>query len=99
MGAATRRRQRLQATLCEIERGVFHATYPDALSVSDVGELPAYQTGASAADAKRAIELHAHALGYDAIVWTETFIAPLFASGAKSVLHEPASTYVAYRGP
>jgi hypothetical protein len=79
----------LRATLCEVERGVFYATYPGC--ESDADELTTYEVGSGSADAKRRIEQRARALGYDSIVWTETIVVPLFASGAKPVLHEPAA--------
>ncbi len=80
MGVTSKLGGTLQATLCEVERGVFYASYADQEAVSHVDELTHYQTGTSAAEAKRSLESHAQALGYDAVVWTETVVAPLFAS-------------------
>jgi len=82
MRAAKMQGRTLRATLCEIERGVFYATYPD--SASDTDELVIYQTGTSAAVAKLRIELNARALGYETVIWKQTIIAPLFASSIKS---------------
>lgn len=84
MGTTIKYQGTLRATLCEVERGVFYASYPDCRSASDTDELTSYQTGPSAADAKRKIESAAYALGYETVVWTETIIAPLFASGSRT---------------
>jgi len=92
MGTGTQHGRTLHATLCEIELGVFYASYPYCASASEVAELTTYQIGASAADAKKRIERAAHALGYVAVIWTETVVAPLFASHAKTVLHDLATT-------
>jgi hypothetical protein len=81
MGGAIVSTRTLYAALCEIERGVFYASYPG--SDPDTAKLASYQTGRSAADAKRRIELNARALGYDAIIWKQTITAPLFASHGK----------------
>jgi hypothetical protein len=80
MGTATEHGRTLRATLCEIERGVFFASYPDCKSVSETGGLTSYQVGTSAADAKHRIEQGAIALGYETVVWTQSITAPLFAS-------------------
>jgi hypothetical protein len=98
MGAVTSYSRTLRATLCEIERGVYYAAYPDRDAASDAGELTNYQVGTSAADAKRRIEQSLQALGYETVIWTETIVAPLFASRTKTVLHEPAATCVARPG-
>ena len=90
MGTALKYHGTLRATLCEIERGVFYASYPDCRSASDTDELTNYQTGPSAAAAKRKIEQVALALGYDSVVWSETVIAPLFASFVRTARHDPA---------
>lgn len=82
MGGAIVSTRTLYAALCEIEYGVFYASYPDA--DADADRLATYQTGTSAADAKRRIELNARALGYDAVIWKQTIAAPLFASHAKA---------------
>ena len=90
MRAAKMQGRTLRATLCEIERGVFYATYPD--SAADTDDLVTYQIGTSAAEAKRGIEENARALGYEIVIWTQTIVAPLFASPVKSPLHRPPST-------
>jgi hypothetical protein len=83
----------LRATLCEIERGVFYATYPE--SASDTDELVVYQIGTSADEAKERIEIGAHALGYETVIWKQTITAPLFASYVRTAFREPAATYTA----
>jgi hypothetical protein len=93
MVTATRLRQTLHATLCEVESGVFYVTYPDC--TSGANELTTYQTGTCAADAKQEIERCAYALGYDTVIWMESITAPLFASPAKIALHNPAARYTA----
>jgi hypothetical protein len=95
MEAAATHGKTLRATLCEIERGVFYATYPDCEFASRADELTSFQTGSCAAEAKQRIERTARTLGYATVVWTETIIAPLFASPAKNALHEPKATSVA----
>jgi hypothetical protein len=98
MGTATRQGQALRVALCEVECGVFYATYPDCQSASDAAELEVYQIGASVDDAKQRIEQRVQALGYDSVIWTETIIVPLFASHANTAPHEPAAIYAARRG-
>jgi hypothetical protein len=91
MGVAKTQGRALRVTLCEIERGVFYATYPDL--ASDTDGLVIYQTGTSAADAKLRIEMNARVLGYDTVIWKQTVIAPLFASSNKAPPHgRPSST-------
>jgi hypothetical protein len=94
MGVAIRQGRALRATLCEIERGVFYATYPDFHP--DTDQLEIYQIGTSAAEARERIELSAHALGYETVVWTQTIKAPLFASPVRTALHEPAAIYAVH---
>ena len=98
MGATIRHGRTLRATLCEIERGVFYATYAGCEALADTEGLTRYQVGASAADAKRSIERGAHAFGYETVIWTETIVAPLFASHEKSALLEPATVEAAFQG-
>jgi hypothetical protein len=90
MGVAPTHGRTLRASLCEIERGVFYATYPE--SDCNMDELVAYQVGTSADDAKRNIEASARALGYDTIIWDQAIAVPLFASHVKIVVREPAVT-------
>ncbi len=97
MGTGTKNGRTLCVTLCEVERGVFYASYPLCESAADAGQLTTYQMSASAADAKQTIERCAQALGYDTVIWTETVVAPLFASQDETVLHAPAATYLGGR--
>jgi hypothetical protein len=92
MAAAIRHGRALRATLCEIERGVFYATYPDCEAASDTEELIRLQIGTSAEDAKRRIERTALAHGYETFIWTETIMAPMFASLARAAPRNPAAT-------
>jgi hypothetical protein len=94
MGATTIRGRILRAALCEIERGVFYATYPE--SPPDADQLIVYQVGTSAADARARIELSAHALGYETVIWKQTIKAPLFASPVKSAIRASVETYAAH---
>jgi len=90
MGGAIAIKRTLYAALCEIECGVFYVSYPE--SDPDTGKLATYQTGTSAADAKRRIEFIARAVGYDAVIWTQTITPPLFASHGKAAGRQPAFT-------
>ena len=63
----------LIATICEIERGLFHVGYRgDAIG----RELPIYQVGACAADARRLIEQQAKECGCDSVVWDHELVDP-----------------------
>jgi hypothetical protein len=91
MGVAAMHGRTLRATLCEIERGVFYATYSGA--AADTDELVIYQIGTSAEEAKERIESSAHALGYETVIWEQTITAPLFASQVKATFREPTAAY------
>jgi hypothetical protein len=65
----SKRGQVLRATLCEIERGLFHVSYRSDTADRRVGELPIYQVGASASDARQRIEQWAHGCGFDQVIW------------------------------
>jgi hypothetical protein len=70
---------KLRATLCEIERGLFYATYHFRGSASNVEELPTYQVGDCESDARRRIEQSVHALGYETVIWVEKrVVLPVF---------------------
>lgn len=97
MKAVSSGRQVLHATLCEIERGVFYVTYPDMDLAAATGELAIYQVGASAADAKQQVEQHAHALGYETVVWNDANVAPLFPIGHLQDLGEPTTAHAQSR--
>lgn len=74
MATESRHGQVLRATLCEIEQGLFYATY--CTRGSDAHELPAYQLGACAADAKQRIEKIISARGYETVIWEDTLVVP-----------------------
>jgi hypothetical protein len=96
MGVAVRQGRTLRATLCEVERGVFYATYPEANP--DTDDLVIYQIGTSAAEARERIEASAYAIGYETVIWTQTIVAPLFASPHKSSFPKPITAYAAQIG-
>jgi len=98
MATAIRHGRTLRASLCEVERGVFYATYTDCESTLEADELSAYQVGTCAAEAKQIFERGAQNLGYDTIIWTETIVVPLFASLTKAAAQEPPAIYVAQQG-
>ncbi|WP_158932544.1 hypothetical protein [Acidisphaera sp. S103] len=89
MGGAIVSTRTLYAALCEVERGVYYASYPESDPNTD--KLTSYQTGRSAADAKRRIELNARALGYDIVIWQQTIAAPLFARHGKPAGRQSAT--------
>jgi hypothetical protein len=66
----------LRATLCEIERGLFHVSYRSDVVEWDVHELPAYQVGASAVDAKQRIEARAQGCGFETVLWEYALVVP-----------------------
>jgi hypothetical protein len=93
--AAGNRGRVLRVTLCEIERGVFFASYPDAGPFIDLEEI--YQVGASAADAKRQIEKAVRTCGYDTVVWKDDLAVPLFATNPG--YPHPVHTHLSHREP
>jgi hypothetical protein len=87
-------RKSLQATLCEIERGLFYVTYPDLEFAADAAELSAYQVGANAAEVKWQVERSAHLLGYETVVWHDANNPPIFpADPFHSSTESPARAY------
>ena len=84
----------LRATLCEIERGVFFASYPDAGPFIDIDEI--YQVGATAADAKRQIEKALRANGFETVIWKDDLAEPLFAPDLRH--HKSAEPPANYHG-
>jgi hypothetical protein len=66
----------LRATLCEIERGLFHVSYRSDIAEWDVHELPAYQVGTCAADAKQRIEAQALVSGFETVLWDSALYVP-----------------------
>jgi hypothetical protein len=80
----------LNATLCEIERGLFYVTY----TVDGVGLgkhlLPRYQVGTSAADAQHRIEHRARECGYAAVIWESTVAKPSTLPSRPKEIARPA---------
>jgi hypothetical protein len=74
MATGTKHERVLLAALCEIESGLFYATY--RVSQSEADELPAYQVGACAEDAKHRLEQTIGAFGYTSVIWEDTLIVP-----------------------
>lgn len=66
----------LRATLCEVERGLFHVNYRSEAVDWDVHELPLYQVGTSAADAQQRIEQRAQECGFDIVTWDHVLVDP-----------------------
>lgn len=91
MEAVRRHGRILRATLCEIERGVFYATYFQDKAAPDTENLPHYQVGKCASDAKLQIEANARALGYEGVSWKEAIIVPVFAARAESAPSKQAT--------
>ena len=71
----------LHATLCEIERGLFHVAYNLQSGAGKHG-LPPYEVGASAAEAKRRIEQRARECGYATVIWDTADATPVLRSPA-----------------
>jgi hypothetical protein len=84
MEAARRHGKILRATLCEIEHGVFYATYFQDKTAPDTENLPHYHVGKSASEAKQRIEGAAGAIGYAAVSWKESIVVPVFAAQAET---------------
>jgi hypothetical protein len=99
MATATKPGSTLFANLCEVERGVFYATYTQGDSLPNTNSLPNYQLGKSASDAKQRFESNAYALGYDAVSWRETIVAPAFPALPKTALPKTALPKAAFRKP
>ena len=72
-------RRVLRATLCQVECGLFHINYRTDTGAPDAQELPRYQLGASALDAKRKIERVARRSGFAVVLWDDATVvaAPL----------------------
>lgn len=93
MEAASGLGRTLRATLCEIERGVFYASYHQG---PDTEELPSYQVGRSAEEAKERIERCAAALGFVTVLWRESIVIPSF--GAQAAKRDKSTQYVGRHG-
>lgn len=73
----------LHATLCEIERGLFHVSYRMEGAGLGKHQLPLYQVGSCAAEVRLLIEHQVRESGYTSITWDE----PL----PDAPIHEPVS--------
>ena len=79
----------LRASLCEVERGLFHVAY-DAHDI-ELGRhlLPPYQVGISASDARGRIEQVARECGYESVTWEAESMDPSFAAPPLSEGAQP----------
>ena len=68
--------QILQATLCEIERGLFRVAYRISGVRPGFRYLPHYQVGTSASDARSRVEQRARECGYASVVWDVELTQP-----------------------
>jgi len=59
----------LRAALYEVERGLFQISYRTDTATRAVHELPIYQTGTCAMEAKQRIDESAQECGFDLVVW------------------------------
>jgi hypothetical protein len=99
MATADRLNGTVRASLCEIERGLFHASYragapgPWAMPAARLQHLPVYQVARCAAEARQIIERNALAIGFDGIDWDEDVPVPATPPGAdeRGRLHHGAA--------
>ncbi|MGD0103698.1 MAG: hypothetical protein ABSC06_06635 [Rhodopila sp.] len=66
----------LRAALYEVERGLFQVSYRTDTARRAVHELPIYQTGTCAREAKQRIDESAQECGFDLVIWDGTPGAP-----------------------
>lgn len=69
MGNQNTEQHILYATLCEVERGLFHVAYRVEGKGLGHHPLPRYELGTSALDAQSRVEQHARECGYLSVVW------------------------------
>ena len=69
MRSASMNGRMLHASLCEIERGLFHISYRIDTAEWEEPDLPLYQVDGSVVAAQQHIEQRALELGFDAIEW------------------------------
>ncbi len=62
----------LYATLCEVERGLFHVSYRMEGAGLGKHHLPLYQLGTCASEARLLIEQQALESGFASVVWDDT---------------------------
>jgi hypothetical protein len=65
----------LIATLCEVERGLFHVAYRVDGAAIGHHNMPRYEVGATALDVQQRIGQRARECGYGAVVWEIAFAA------------------------
>ncbi len=79
-----RLRQRvLRATLCQVERGLFHINYRTDSVAAEVHDLPRYQLGTSGSEAKRRIERTARKCGFSSVLWDDAMAVTAPLAGAE----------------
>jgi hypothetical protein len=88
MTANSKHGRTLRATLCEIERGLFYATYSSHTFESDILELPTYGLGTCASHVKQQMEKSIHTFGYETVMWEDALVLPQSYSRA----HAPAGS-------
>jgi hypothetical protein len=75
MAQEIRQRQALQALLHAVEPGLFAVTYRPDPAGWERHDLPVYQVGRCAADAKQRIEAAVEAAGYRSVIWEDELLA------------------------
>jgi hypothetical protein len=86
VGSEMTEERMLIATLCEIERGLFHVAYRVDGAAFGHHNLPRYEVGATALDVRRRIEQRARECGFGAVVWQMAFAAALPLSAHEAAL-------------
>jgi hypothetical protein len=88
MGSKIAEERTLHATLCEVERGLFHVTYRMEGAGLGKHHLPLYQLGTNASEARLLIEQQARERGYAAVVWDSLLPdGPIHPTGAVTGIH------------
>jgi hypothetical protein len=76
MGILGTKDRTLHATLCEIERGLFHISYRGDTLDRKLHPLPPYQVGTCASDAQRKVEQLVRQRGYELVIWEPALAIP-----------------------
>ena len=76
MMACSKHGRTLRATLCEVERGLFCATYSSHSRETDVLELPTYGLGTCASHVKQQMEKSIRTFGYEEVLWEDAPAVP-----------------------
>jgi hypothetical protein len=88
MGSKIPEERTLYATLCEVERGLFHVSYRMEGPGLGKHRLPLYQLGTSASEVRRLIEQQAREHGYASVVWDSLLPdTPIHRTQSASGLH------------